>query len=204
MPKSLVKEKGYYPVGGCGGNIAWHTEDDTLEVADPDNLLRDIKVYAVATFRAANSPLYPLDFRATAQELRSTLQRYHEAATPHLDLQPAIDEAEALEGDLARFYDELEDLTKRLPTDAAVRRANETLRRLARLLVPINYTRAGEFRHDPAVDVPPLPDLAPALKLTSLGPRSESFRIALTHLVRGRNRVLSTLQQARRVVARPS
>jgi len=27
MPKALLKEKGYYPVGGCGANIAWHTED---------------------------------------------------------------------------------------------------------------------------------------------------------------------------------
>ena len=25
-------EHGYYVVGGCGGNIAWHTEDDTLEI----------------------------------------------------------------------------------------------------------------------------------------------------------------------------
>jgi N-acetylated-alpha-linked acidic dipeptidase len=24
-------EKGYYPVGGCGGNIAWHTEDDVMK-----------------------------------------------------------------------------------------------------------------------------------------------------------------------------
>jgi N-acetylated-alpha-linked acidic dipeptidase len=30
MPADLIKEKGYYPVAGCGANIAWHTEDDTL------------------------------------------------------------------------------------------------------------------------------------------------------------------------------
>ena len=27
MPDDLREEKGYYAVGGCGGNIAWHTED---------------------------------------------------------------------------------------------------------------------------------------------------------------------------------
>ena len=37
---------GYYPVGGCGANIAWHTENDTLEIADKDNLMRDLRVYA--------------------------------------------------------------------------------------------------------------------------------------------------------------
>lgn len=51
MPADQRKDKGYYPVGGCGGNIAWHTEDDTLEIADRDHLLRDIKVYAAAAFR---------------------------------------------------------------------------------------------------------------------------------------------------------
>ena len=40
MPTALREEKGYYAVGGCGGNIAWHTENDTLEIADKDNLLR--------------------------------------------------------------------------------------------------------------------------------------------------------------------
>ncbi len=201
MPKALVKEKEYYPVGGCGGNIAWHTEDDTLEVADRDHLLRDIKVYALAAFRSANSPLYPLDFVATAKELVHTLRRYHEAAAPHLDLRPVIAEAEALEGDLARFYDSLSDLVTRSPADPAVQRVNETLRRVARLLVPINYARADRFRHDPALDVPPLPDLEPAVQLATLAVGSEPFRITLTHLIRGRNRVHSALRDTRRVVA---
>ena len=26
----LRKEKNYYAVGGCGGNIAWHTENDIM------------------------------------------------------------------------------------------------------------------------------------------------------------------------------
>ncbi len=201
MPPALVKEKGYYAVGGCGGNIAWHTEDDALEVADRDNLLRDIKIYVVATFRAANSPLYPLNFLATSQEIGQTLRRYQEGVAPHLDLEPAITEAEALEGDLARFYDRLQELAGRSPSDPEVRRANEMLRRLGRLLVRINYTRTGRFRHDPALDVPPLPDLEPATKLASLETRSEAFRITLTHLVRGRNRVFSALREARRILA---
>jgi N-acetylated-alpha-linked acidic dipeptidase len=34
MPDDLRAEKGYYDVSGCGGNIAWHTENDQLEIAD--------------------------------------------------------------------------------------------------------------------------------------------------------------------------
>ena len=55
MPAEARAEKGYYVVGGCGGNIAWHTEDDTLEIADPATLLRDLRVYVTAISRAANA-----------------------------------------------------------------------------------------------------------------------------------------------------
>jgi len=201
MPKDLVKDKAYYAVGGCGGNIAWHTEDDTLEVADRDNLLRDIKVYAAAAFRAANSPIYPLDFRATAAEFEQTLRRYQDAAGARFDLEPALQEARMLGEDLARFYDRCGALASASIDDPRVRRANEIQRRLARILVPINYTRAGRFRHDPAVDVPPLPDLEPATKLGTLEPGTDAFRITLAHLTRGRNRVVGALREARQVVA---
>src|SRR5690606_3655902 len=43
MSEEKRQELGYYRVGGCGGNIAWHTENDTMEIADRENLLRDMK-----------------------------------------------------------------------------------------------------------------------------------------------------------------
>ncbi|PSM16961.1 hypothetical protein C7T96_18015 [Nitratireductor sp. StC3] len=63
----LREEKGDYTVGGCGGNIAWHTENDTLEIADKDILLRDIKVYLLAVLRNANADILPFDWRATTK-----------------------------------------------------------------------------------------------------------------------------------------
>jgi hypothetical protein len=197
MPETLRKEKGYYAVGGCGGNIAWHTEDDTLEIADRDNLLRDIKVYLVAVYRTANAPLHPLDFRALADELSGTLQTYHEATGGEIDLSELIVEAKALRADLERWYLDRAYLVGRPVSDPAVRRANATLRQLARTLVPINYTRTGRFRHDPAVDVPPLPDLAPAKTWKHLEPGTHRYHVTRVHLVRGRNRVLAALRAAR-------
>ena len=55
MPDDLRAEKSYYTVGGCGGNIAWHTENDLIEIADKEILLRDIKVYAQAVLGVANA-----------------------------------------------------------------------------------------------------------------------------------------------------
>src|SRR5438876_507764 len=174
---------------------------DTLEIADRDHLLRDIKVYAAAVWRAANSPLYPLNFAAVAAEFERTLRAYQEAAGSGFSLGETIEDAQALGQDLARFYDRTAALTDAAVDDPRVRRANDVQRRLARILVPVNYTRAGRFRHDAAVDVPPLPDLEPAAKLASLDPGSEAYRVTLTHLTRGRNRVRGALRAARRMLA---
>ena len=64
MPDELRAEKGYYTVGGCGGNIAWHTEHDLMEIADKEILLRDIKVYAQAVIGVANAAILPFDWIA--------------------------------------------------------------------------------------------------------------------------------------------
>src|SRR3989475_12322876 len=80
MPKEQLKEKNYYPVGGCGGNIAWHTEDDTLEIADRDHLLRDIKVYAAAVWRAGDNPRPPPNIAGGGAGGERTLRGLHAAA----------------------------------------------------------------------------------------------------------------------------
>ncbi len=197
MPKPLLEEKGYYPVGGCGANIAWHTEGDTLEVFDEANLARDLRAYATAVVRALNAPVHPLDFRATIRELRETLTTYQEAAGPHFDFSQALREADTLHGALDRFYAHAAELVSRPVSNPAVRAANHTLRRIGRQLVTLNFARADRFRHDPAVPVPPLPDLAPARQLASADPDMKGFIQA--HLVRGQNRVIWTLRAAAQI-----
>jgi hypothetical protein len=83
-------------------------------------------------------------------------------------------------------------------SDPAVRRANAALRRLARLLVPVNYTTGPAFFHDPAETIPPLPDLAPALSLQDAPAERRGF--IRTHLVRGQNRLVAALRDAGAVV----
>jgi hypothetical protein len=197
MPKPLLKEKGYYPVGGCGANIAWHTEDDTIEIADRDNLLRDMKVYLVAAYRTANATLHPLDFRALCDEIAGTLQSYHEATSGEIDLSDAVAQAQGLKQELERWYVDRAHLIGRPASDPEVKRANATLRLLSRILVAINYSRVGRFRHDPAIDVPPLPDLHPVKTWKSLEKGSEVWHVTHTHLVRGRNRVIGALRDSR-------
>lgn len=191
-------ERGLYAVGGCGNNIQWHTEDDTLEIADRDNLLRDMRMYAAVVFRTANAPLHPFDWTRTTSEFSSTLDRYAAAAGAWFDFTAAHAALAALDDALVTFYARAPISDDVGNTD--VRRFNAAQRRLARILVPINYTRAGLFRHDPALNVPPLPDLAPALGMPLAATDTGRRNILRTHLTRGQSRLIWALQQARETV----
>jgi N-acetylated-alpha-linked acidic dipeptidase len=188
MPDALRAEKGYYGVGGCGGNIAWHTENDTLDIADRDILLDDIKIYALSAYRNANVEVLPFDWRATTAEFGETLERYQAAAGDAFDLSPARQAAAELDEALQGFYAAVE--SGAVATDAA----NAVIQALARRLVPVNFTTHGAFRHDPALTIPPLPDLALALELKALPAEDRPF--AAMELLRGRNRVVATLREA--------
>jgi len=201
MPEELVKEKGYYAVGGAGGNIAWHTEDDTMQIADRDNLLRDMKVYAVALVRTLNSPIYPLDYRAAVAQITGDLNRYQAAVGSAFDFSPALHAAGELNTTLERFYTEADSLMDREVDDPAVRQINASQRLLARSLVSVNYSQDGRFRQDPARSIPPLPDIAPATDLAKEPAGSDRYYVLRTHLTRGQNRVVWSLRQAERRIA---
>ena len=192
MPDDLREEKGYYAVGGCGGNIAWHTENDQLDVADKEILERDIKIYLLAVLRNANAEILPFDWRLATREFGATLERYASAAGERFDLAPARTAVDDLHRALETFYRAVE--AGGLTASAA----NAVIAGLARELIPVNFTRDGAFRHDPALVIPQLPDLALALELTDLS--EERLGFAQMELMRGRNRVVASLRRATRQV----
>jgi hypothetical protein len=187
MPHALREEKGYYDVSGCGGNIAWHTENDTLEIADRDILLTDMKIYLLSVLRIANAEVLPFDWSATCDEFAATITGYQKASQGMANLAPALGATEALKASLARLG------------QAPVARRNAVLAELARILVPVNYTREPRFRHDPAYTVPRLPTLAVAAELPQFTDAHEQ-RCAQVELMRGQNRFLAAMEQARRLV----
>ncbi len=190
MPQSVAAEKGYYAVGGCGGNIAWHTENDRLEIADREVMERDIKVYLALVVGIANARVLPFDWRAITQEFQDTLRQYQQALGDAYSFESSRAALQALDESLQHFYQALS--TQAIP-DAA---ANDAIRRLARILVPINHTLLPRFSHDPASPVPALPSLAIATRWSTLPGEWHGF--ALTQIRRGENKLLAALRQARR------
>ena len=194
MPLSKAEEMGYYAVGGCGANIAWHTENDTMEIADKDNLMRDLRVYAASLQRLLNNPLHPYDFRALTAEFADTLAEYASAAGDEVDFSPATAALADLNGALDALYAAADGLADADVGDAGARAVNDALLAMARELVLINFTRQGRFRTEPAMRVPQLPDLAPALDIGEAD--FHMRRVTRTHLLRGVNRVAWALESA--------
>ena len=198
MSKETLAAKKYYAVGGCGGNIQWHTEDDVLEVADRENLLRDMRMYAASVLRTLNAPVHPFDWTQTTAEFRRTLRTYQDATGTAFDFAPSRAALDKLEAALARFYVRVS--TSNPAGDARASQYNIVQRRLGRLLIPANYSRMPSFWHDPALNVPPLPDLAPALAMSAAKDDVARRGTLRAHLTRGQNRLIWALEQAREVV----
>lgn len=192
-------ELGLYAVGGCGGNNEWHTEDDTMPIADQANLQRDIRVYALAVWRAANGTVHPLDLRATAAELHALLAGYRERVRPLVDLAPAVAAASRLSQAMDQYYaSSLEGAAADSQDPVATAALNARLRRVARMLVSLMYSQAGEWRQDPALPVPPLPELAAAT--TALDGGEVPVGFVRTDIVRAQNRIIATIDDVLREV----
>lgn len=201
IPKEERERLGFYPVGGCGGNIAWHTEADRLDIADRTNLERDLRVYITAIARFLDDGIIPLDYRKTAAELEQALEGYEAAISKDLgkkfNLGPVRAAFDALVRRLEPFYESIED------ESLAVEAANEVLLRLGRILVHLGYAEGPRFEHDPATPQMPIPKLARVHELEAMMEEdADRFRFVVTDVRRQMNKVTEGLTEACRLLDR--
>ncbi|MFN2202932.1 MAG: M28 family peptidase [Caldilineaceae bacterium] len=192
-----------------GGKMPWwwHTSYDTIDKVDADVLRLDTQIYMSTLWRLCHDPLLPMDFRPVVAEIQLTLEELSHAAGDHLDLSRAIERsnalAEAVEGladqCAAAAAEEAEE--GGASASLAVIDLNRTLMALSRILIPVTYTDAGRFDHDPAWSLPNLPGLAGARRLAGLDPGSNEYHFLQTRLVRNRNEVDFALRRALEAVA---
>jgi hypothetical protein len=175
----------------------WHTSEDTIDKIDPDVLLVDTKIYVSTLWQLCHDPLLPLDFRPVVSDIQDTLQQLQQVAGNHLDLNLTRQRA----GQLA---DRVENLARRCAeaqAEETVRSLNRQMKTLSRLLIPITYTSAGRFDHDPAWGLPHLPTLGEAQKLAPLEPGSSQYHYLHTQLIRNRNKINFILREAVELLA---
>ncbi len=172
----------------------WHTPHDTMDKIDPARLTRDARIFADVVGRLVTEDVLPLDYAASAADIRQNLDSLAQAAGGRFDLTPAISEAARLESLCRRLSDAARTAGVRAP------HINECLRQLGRILIPVTYTRAGPHAHDPALEVPFLPKLQPVRQLTALSKGSDGEKFLLVDLIRARSEVTSALRRACAVV----
>src|SRR5262245_23986826 len=199
IPIEERKRRGYYAVGGCGGNTAWHTPDDLMPVADLEILRRDLAVYLTTIVRIVNAPLHPFDYTKAVEEMAAAVEQYQQAAAGEMDFTSVLTELGRLGDDIRAWRADAESRIGR--ADAGMRRRlNATLRRIARLLVPLNYARGERFDHDPALKFGTVPRLEAALGLATASSEIKPF--LKVGLAREANKVRAILRDARRELTR--
>lgn len=194
-PKSERDELGFYPVGGCGGDTAWHTERDTLDVADREILAQDIGIYVSATVRTVNADVLPYDFRTAVDELKEAVASYRDQAGDRFSLEDIDRHLGELESELADFYGRLPQLA-----EADAETVNRILIELARYLVPLNYSFGSRFDHDPAEPLGAIPKLRDIERMSHLAADSDEFKFFENSLVRQRNKVANALFEATEMI----
>jgi N-acetylated-alpha-linked acidic dipeptidase len=195
IPADERARREYYAVGGCGGNVAWHTPQDLLDVADLDILRRDLQVYLTTIIRVLNAPLCPFDYAASIDAIAAAVRQHQTAAGEEVDFGPILEDLEALRHAYLAWRTKAESRVAEATADER-RRLNATLRRLARHLVPLAYARGERFDHDPAVKFGAVPRLEAAAQIGSA--TADMKRFIRTGLVRERNKIRAILRSARR------
>jgi hypothetical protein len=172
--------------GGNSGGLGWwwHTVHDTVDKIDPLLLHRDCICFVAALSRLLLSERLPMDPEAAAVAFRRDLKAYAEAGGDRVDLSGALERADRLVA--------LAAAVRSLPDGAF----NRCARQVSRSLIPVGYTEAGPFGHDPAINGPAIPALKRIGELAVTAPGSDAERFLRPLVTRGINRVIFALEQA--------
>jgi hypothetical protein len=191
IPQAVREERGYHGVGGSGGNSdAWHVSTDTIDKAGKDELVRDIRVYAVSLARVLAADVLPFDHRRTVAKLRDAAEEDDEAAGDAFDLSPTLSALDELDEALADFHAAVD------AGDVPPGEANDAITGLSRTLTRRYLTTRGRFEQDPATGRSPFPKLWPATRFDDVSGDDERF--LAVQLRRAQNDAVYALREARR------
>jgi len=186
-------------VGGSERGWWWHTPEDTLDKIDMRALVRDTELRLAELYVLAARPVLPYRVSAIARSYQAALRELQAAAGAHLDLRSLLERAARVEQEAQR----VEAVADRWSQPSAVQPSEQQLAALNRLFMKLAhelnatlYTAAGRFDQDPAAPLPILPGLDRMRELARLDPESDRYGFLRTEMLRERNRVAATLDDA--------
>lgn len=181
--------------GGKTGGYGWwwHTTEDTIDKIDPQNLVRDCRVYADIIYRACTLPILPINQLRAVNEIRDALVRYQAIANGKMNFSLLVERADKLREKLEQLYQHAQRDPLSTKEIAAI---NDGILKLSRILVPLNYVKGDLFHHDPPVKPVCIPLLEKVAMLADVELHTPDYYLLTTELTRNRNKVHYALRQA--------
>ena len=186
-------------------SLGWwhHSLQCTIDKLDWDWMSDHMKMYAAYLWELCTAPILPFYFTSVADQFIGRLEELAPAGQS-VGLASALETARAFKAAAERLDATAEDWRGRYAGNGAGEGAaadilNEGMKRISRLLVPMQSTAKGTYGHDPYGFTPQttmIPSLFDVPRLATLPKDSEEGWMLETHLVRQRNRVTDALADA--------
>jgi hypothetical protein len=187
----------------ANATLGWwhHSIENRLDKMDWTLLQEHIRVYAGYLWELATAPVLPFRFVPVAEQVIARLEEFKEPGKP-VGLDGAQARARQFAEAAARIdaaaAAEAEKFKAGRGSEPAALLLNRTMKRLSRILVPLQSTAIGTYGHDPygytpqTTMIPCLYDLTELAKL----PDGERRWMLETRMVRARNRVADALEDS--------
>jgi hypothetical protein len=169
----------------------WHTSADTFDKIDPDNLLRDTKIYGASIARFCGDDILPIDLRPAIDEIIKQVDHWQKEAGSSFDLSPLTEKLCILKKKTGEFYSLID---SGIEDEAKIRVVNTLIKELDRVLIPINYVGCDKFHQDPAINQPPVPALS-LLKGLKDEKNGDRINEVVVEAKRQRNRIYAELTE---------
>jgi hypothetical protein len=186
---------------------------DTMDKVDPRMMAKNLRAVAATAYEVCSRPVLPMSFIRVADEIMARLEELKATVGDLLRLVPLSEAARRFRAQAQKLESErrvLEEQTtkagEKIGPDIRekVRRTNQLLLRLSRIITPAFASVAGRYGYDPYGLThlrTRFPGLYYAPRLPHLGPNSNEYHLLLTGCIRERNRIADALQDALRTVA---
>jgi hypothetical protein len=187
---------------------------DTLENTDKKELEKILRKDALTILHLCNTPILPVEFFSTAEEIKDRLAYFQKEAKDRFDLKQLVAKADELRKQAVKLDEDIAKLNSKLGVDMelepekfreVVAETNDCLMKLSRVLDPISYTKIGRYGYDHYGGTYAnkcLPPLLPVVQLGQMTPGIQEFTLLKNKLVQERNRVSDALEDAIWVASR--
>lgn len=189
-------------------NLGWwhHSLENRLDKMDWTLMQEHIRVYGAYLWALCTAPVLPFRFVPVAEQVIARLEEFAPAGAA-IGLDGALAAARRFAADAerldARAAAEAEAFAAGRGSEEAARVLNGAMKRLSRVLVPLQSTAIGTYGHDPygftpqTTMIPCLYDVPPLAAL----PDGEARWMLETKLVRARNRVADAMADSSAAIA---